>query len=141
MPLPEPKPGLVVRYDYLWSREAAIGREQGKHRPACIVAASDSSTIPRFVVLLPVTHSPPGAETVAIEIPASVGRAIGLDAARSWIILSEYNVDEWPNAGLSYIPGEPGIFSYGYIPPRLFANVKAKFLDLARKRKDSGVRR
>jgi hypothetical protein len=40
VPLPEPRPGLVIRYDYLWSREAA-GREQGKERPACFVAAMD----------------------------------------------------------------------------------------------------
>ena len=34
MTLPDPKPGLVVRYDYLWTHEAAAGREQGKDRPA-----------------------------------------------------------------------------------------------------------
>ena len=55
MALPEPKPGLVIRYDYLWSREAAVGRDQGKDRPACLVAASDSTTLPRFVVILPIT--------------------------------------------------------------------------------------
>ena len=61
MTLPEPKPGLVVRYDYLWTREAAAGREQGKDRPACLVAASDSAARPRYVVLLPITHTPPAA--------------------------------------------------------------------------------
>jgi hypothetical protein len=41
--LPEPKPGLVVRYDYLWSHQAAAGLDQGKDRPACLVAASDTN--------------------------------------------------------------------------------------------------
>lgn len=64
MARPDPKPGLVIRYDYLWSREAAAGRDQGKERPTCLVAASDSLTKPRYVVLLP------DASTVGIEIPA-----------------------------------------------------------------------
>ncbi len=55
MPLAEPRPGLVFRYDYLWSREAVAGRDQGKERPACLVAALDSSIEPRFVVILQIT--------------------------------------------------------------------------------------
>lgn len=141
MALPDPKPGLIVRYDYLWSREAAAGRDQGKDRPTCLVAASDSLTRPRYVVLLPITHSMPDAGTIGIEIPAKVKQAIGLDDAPSWVIISEYNVDEWPNAGLSPIPGRPGSFSYGFIPPGLFAQIKAKFLELARQNKSGAVRR
>jgi hypothetical protein len=112
--LPEPKPGFVVRYDYLWTHEAAAGRDQGKDRPACLVAASDSQTRPRFVVLLPITHTPPDGDTIGIEIPAKVKQAIGLDDARSWVIVSEHNIDEWPNAGLSPVPGKPGMFGYGF---------------------------
>jgi len=138
---PEPKPGLVVRYDYLWTHEAAAGRDQGKDRPACLVAASDSQTRPRFVVLLPITHTPPDGDTVGIEIPAKVKQAIGLDDARSWVIVSEHNIDEWPNAGLSPVPGKPGVFGYGFVPPGLFAQIKARFLELARQNKSGAVRR
>lgn len=141
MALPEPKPGLVIRYDYLWSHAAAAGRDQGKERPACLVAASDSSVRPRFVVILPITHSPPDDDTVGIEIPAKVRQALGLDDAPGWVIVSEYNVDEWPNGGLAPLPGRPGVFSYGFIPPRLFAQVKEKFLELSGQRQSSGVRR
>jgi hypothetical protein len=139
--LPEPKPGLVIRYDYLWSHQAAAGPDQGKERPACLVAASDSSLRPRFVVILPITHSPPDDDTVGIEIPAKVKQALGLDEAPSWVIVSEYNVDEWPNGGLAPLPGRPNVFSYGFIPPRLFAQVKEKFLELSGQRRSSGVRR
>jgi hypothetical protein len=139
--LPEPKPGLVIRYDYLWTREAAAGRDQGKERPACLVAAMDPAVSPRFVVILPITHTTPGKDTVGIEIPAKVRQAIGLDDAPSWIILSEHNVDEWPNGGLAPLPGRPGDFSYGFIPPRLFAQVKDKFLELHRRNQSPGVRR
>lgn len=63
MALPEPKPGLVIRYDYLWTREAAAGRDQGKERPACLVAVMDPVVSPRFVVILPITHTAPGKDT------------------------------------------------------------------------------
>ncbi|MEQ8348666.1 MAG: hypothetical protein RIB84_04980 [Sneathiellaceae bacterium] len=141
MALPEPKPGLVIRCDYLWSHEAAAGRDRGKDRPACLVAASDSSARPRFVVILPITDSAPADDIVGIEIPARVRQAIGLDDARSWVIVSEYNVDEWPNGGLGSVPGRPGAFSYGFIPPRLFAQVRERLLELSGKRGSSGVRR
>ncbi len=141
MAFPDPKPGLVVRYDYLWSRDAAAGRDQGKDRPACLVAASDSLTRPRYVVLLPITHSRPDADTVGVEIPAKVKQALGLDDAPSWVIVSEHNIDEWPNAGLSAIPGRPGAFSYGFIPPGLFAQIKTRFLELARRNRSDAVRR
>ncbi len=141
MALPEPKPGLVIRYDYLWSQEVAAGRDQGKDRPVCLVAASDSATNPRYVVLLPITHTPPAGTTVGIEIPAKVKQAINLDDAPSWVIISEHNVDEWPNAGLSPVPGKPGAFAYGFIPPGLFARIKSGFLELARAGKATTIRR
>jgi hypothetical protein len=139
--LPEPKPGLVVRYDYRWSREAAAGHDQGKDRPACLVAASDSVAMPRFVVILPITHKAPTGDTVGIEIPPKVWQALSFDEAPSWVIVSEHNVDEWPNAGLAPIPGRPGVFSYGFVPPRLFARIKAKFLEPSGQGRGAGVRR
>jgi len=140
VPLPEPKPGLVIRYDPLWSREAAAGRE-GKERPACLVAATDPTASPRFVVILPITHTRPEKDTVGVEIPAKVREALGLDDAPSCVIVSEHNVDEWPNGGLAPLPGRPGVFSYGFIPPGLFAQVKARFLELYEKGRTGGVRR
>lgn len=141
MSLPEPRPGLVIRYDYLWTHEAVAGRDQGKERPACLVAAMDSAASPRFVVILPITHTRPDKNTIAVEIPAKVRQALGLDDAPSWVIVSEHNVDEWPNGGLAPLPGRPGVFSYGFIPPGLFVQVKAKFLELYETGQTGGVRR
>jgi len=131
MALPEPRPGLVIRYDYLWADESAAGRDTSKDRPACLVAATDATTAPRFVVILPITHTRPRAGVAAVELPDKVRRALGLDEAPSWVIVSEHNVDEWPN-GLAAIPGKPRTFSYGFIPPGLFAEIKARFLETAR---------
>lgn len=141
MPLPDPKPGLVIRYDYLWTHEAAAGVDQGKTRPACLVAAADPALRPRFVVLLPITHTPPSGDMAGIEIPPRVKQAIGLDDPPSWVIVSEHNVDEWPNGGLSPLPGQPGVFSYGFIPPGLFSLIKARFLELAHSKRSHTVRR
>jgi hypothetical protein len=141
MALPEPKPGLLIRYDYLWTREAAAGKQQSKDRPACLVAASDSTVAPRFVVILPITHSAPTGDTVGMEIPPKVAQALGLDEARNWVVVSDHNVDEWPNAGIAPLPGRPDIFSYGFIPPRLFAQIKAKFLELSEQGQPARLRR
>ncbi len=92
-------------------------------------------------MLLPITHTPPSGNTVGIEIPMKVKQAIGLDDAPSWVIVSEHNVDEWPNGGLSPVPGQAESFAYGFLPPGLFAQVKTAFLDLARTKKTGAVRR
>ena len=141
MPLPEPRPGLVVRYDYLWRREAAGGRIHGKDRPACLVAAMEGMGSPRYVVLLPITHRAPTGDTVGIEMPPRVKAMLGLDEAPSWVIVSEHNVDSWPNGGLSEVPGHPGSFAYGFIPPGLFARIRSAFLTLAREGRGGGARR
>ena len=118
------------------------GRDQGKDRPACLVAASDSLTKPRFVVLLPITHSPPDADTVGIEIPAKVKQALGLDDAPSWVIVSEHNVDEWPNAGLSPIPGRPGSVQLWLHPTGLVrADQSPSFSNWLDRAKAAAVRR
>lgn len=141
MAIPEPKPGLVLRYDYLWTHEAAAGQDQGKDRPTCLVAATDALARPRYVVLMPITHAPPSGDTVGIEIPLRVKQAIGLDDVPSWVIVSEHNIDEWPNGRLSPVPVRRGEFSYGFVPPGLFAQIKDRFLELARTKKSGAVRR
>jgi hypothetical protein len=139
--LPAPRPGLIIRYDYLWSREAAEGQDYGKERPACLVATLDSVDRPLHVVLLPITHTAPTGETIGIEIPLPVKAALNLDSDRSWVIISEYNIDNWPNGGLSSISGSTDKFSYGFLPPTLFAQIKNAFLDLARNRSAQSVQR
>ena len=40
MTWPTPKPGLVIRYSYLWHREPLTGQEEGaKERPCAVVLA------------------------------------------------------------------------------------------------------
>ena len=103
MPLPVPVPGLVIRYSYLRRSEHLAGREEGqKDRPCASVAAlrpADDAGETR-VLVLPVTDSPPADPVVAVEIPARVKERLGLDAARSWVMLSEWNEFIWPGPDL-----------------------------------------
>jgi len=140
MALPEPEPGLVFRYDYVWLREATAARKSGKERPACIVAALDAVD-PRLVAILPITHSAPTGTTAAIEIPLKASRKLGLDDERSWVVVSEANIDDWPNAGLAPIPGKGSVFAYGFLPPDLFAVIKTAFLANLARRRAKTVRR
>ncbi len=101
MPLPEPRPGLVVRYAYLWRSEAARGREDGsKDRPCVVVLAVHAQGRELVVTVAPITHSPPAAAARAVELPAATKRRLGLDGARSWIVTDDLNRFVWPGPDL-----------------------------------------
>jgi len=90
--LPEPVPGLVIRYSYLWSDEYERGQEEGvKDRPCAIVLVTSDHAGERNVLALPVTHTPLSDPALAVEIPQATKRRLGLDDARSWVVLSEAN--------------------------------------------------
>ena len=82
----------VIRYPYLWSREAGKGEIEGrKDRPVAV-----GIRIPRaggdLVLFFPITTKQPEANRFAAEIPAIEKRRAGLDVdLRLWIILDEYN--------------------------------------------------
>jgi hypothetical protein len=140
--LPRPRPGLVLRYRYLWADDAARGRDEGdKERPGAVVLAVDapSASISR-VFILPITHSPPLPGTEAIEIPASVCRSAGLDAARSWVVLSEFNEFVWPGFDLGIVPGRKTV-AYGYLTAGFFARIRERWLALDAAGKSVGVSR
>jgi hypothetical protein len=83
---PEPQPGLVIFYAYLWSDEAERGLVEGrKDRPCAIVVAIEhpEQAGRRQVVVVPITHTPPHDPTVGIEIPRRVKEHLGLDGERS----------------------------------------------------------
>ncbi|WP_158811609.1 hypothetical protein [Beijerinckia sp. L45] len=135
MALPKPAPGLVIRYSYLWYHEHRDGREDGrKDRPCAIVAAIHKDAFgDTRVLVLPVTHAPPGDDSAAIEIPAIIKERLRLDDARSWIVLSEWNDFVWPGPDLRRIPNmDDGSVAYGFLPPAFFATIRDRFLALAK---------
>ena len=97
--------------------------------------------LPRHVVLSPITSKPPASDTEVIGFPIHVKQVSGLDEAPSWVNGPEHNVEESPIGGLPPLPGQPTTFSYGLVPPVLFAQIKVQFLKSARARTSLAKRR
>jgi hypothetical protein len=122
---PAPLPGLVIRYGFLWSREARAGATEGrKDRPCAIVVA-----VPRNqhgdtrVVVVPVTHAAPEDPSSAVVLPSAVKASLGLDAEPAWVRLDELNVFSWPGYDLRSIAGADRI-DYGALPQPLFEQIR-----------------
>jgi hypothetical protein len=134
--LPEPRPGLVIRYAYLWRDEAARGRDEGsKDRPCVVVLAVERRAGETVVIVAPITHAPPRKGSVAVEIPAATKRRLGLDEQRSWIMTNDLNEFVWPGHDLRPVPRtRPVTFAYGLLPGDLYEAVRKRVLEHARAR-------
>lgn len=130
MPLPAPVPGLVIRYSFLWGHEAKAGSEEGsKDRPCAVLLATTTKDGEQIVTVLPVTHTPPNDEKLAVEIPTGTKARLGLDDARSWIVLNEANRFQWPGPDLRPVPGDKDAnVAYGLLPAALYDLVRTKWL-------------
>ena len=127
---PVPKPGLVIRYSFLWSNEEADGATEGaKDRPCAIVVAVKRDPNGEIdTIVAPITHRPPADPTASVEIPAATCKSLGLDGGRHWLRLDELNRFVWPGFDLRPIPGEPTKYDYGMLPPGLFQQLRERIL-------------
>jgi len=129
--LQEPEAGMVVRFNYQW----ADARQPHKDRPACVVfvklrpdprpqprSNQDGPVFVKEVIYVPISTKPPSKDQVSLKIPDQVCRHIGLQE-ESWVIVSECNVQYWPN-DLSRVPGADGEWLYGFVPPRFFRKIR-----------------
>lgn len=83
------KPGDLIRYNYLWAREAARGEESGrKARPSCVVVRTPAK--PSVLFVFPLTSQQPGSERAFLAVPEIECRRGGLGYP-SFLILDEYN--------------------------------------------------
>lgn len=132
MRLPTPRPGLVIRYSYLWAREYDEGREEGvKDRPCAVLLATRTDADDLRVIVLPITHARPADPEHAIEIPPATKRRLGLDDDQSWIVLTEGNAFAWPGPDLRFTPGGgPESVALGLLPARLITAMRDLFLRL-----------
>jgi hypothetical protein len=130
--LPEPVPGLVIHYSYLWHREYEQGQEEGvKDRPCAIILVVTDDQGDKIATVLPVTHTPPSDAAFAVEIPHSTKQRLGMDSERSWIMLTEANRFVWPGPDLriSKACDGPEKAAYGLLPRALFKEVSRRFAD------------
>lgn len=139
MSLPDPEPGLVISYAYLWADEHEAGQEEGlKDRPCAIVLARQMIDGVTVVTVAPITHTPPDDPAAALEIPPQTKARLNLDDSPSWIIATEVNDFVWPGPDLRPIVGaNPVRYDYGVLPPGLFRKLRDLFLAQP---KDSKVR-
>lgn len=141
MAIPDPAPGLVIHYQYLWRHEYEAGEDTGRKARPCvvIVAVLRDEGSSQTVAVAPITHSKPKPPHEGVEIPPRVKRHLGLDDSPSWAISTDLNVFKWPGVDLRARPtgeqdgGREGesAFSYGFIPPKLFDALRAAILSHA----------
>lgn len=138
MPLPEPKPGLVIQYSYLWHSESKEGHESGvKDRPCVILSAFLRKNGKLRVVVIPVTTSKPtDAKFSAVEVPDGTKKRLGLRNDPMWFVCDDANEFDWAGPDLAMIPGrKPKRCDYGFLGQPLFDAIKNKFLFIAEGKK------
>lgn len=124
---PKPISGLVIRYAYLWKREADAGQIEGqKHRPCAIVVAVVREEREWVVTVAPITHRRPDDPATAIKLSAATRRRLGLGNQANWIMATEVNSFYWPGPDLR--PTAKGQYAYGELPALVFEALKRKIL-------------
>jgi hypothetical protein len=117
--LDELRTGCVIRFPYLWVREAERGETEGrKPRPVAVGVRIARPKGDDVLVLFPITSQRPSSDRFAAEIPEMEKRRAGLDASlRLWIILDEYSQDSIARS--FYLEPEPplGRFSKAFFLP------------------------
>jgi len=107
------KAGDVLRYYYLWVRQADHGEESGrKDRPVCLLVKTP--TEPARLFLFPITTQKPDQSTLHIAISEIECRRGSLRFP-SWLILDEYNRVELDEA-YDFVTTTPiGAFSPAFV--------------------------
>ncbi|WP_291366554.1 type II toxin-antitoxin system PemK/MazF family toxin [Acetobacter sp. UBA5411] len=143
MSFPAPVAGLVIRYAFLWRNEASRGQEEGaKDRPCAVILVTNDDDGEALVTVLPITHTPPADERLAVELPPATKRRLGLDDARSWIVVTDANRFIWPGPDLRPArPGDAASVAYGLLPTGVFNEMRDKFLAAVRARRAGQVQR
>jgi hypothetical protein len=113
-----------------------------RDRPCAVVLTAEDSDGETVVTVVPITHSPPEDPEAAVEIPPATKERLGLDAARSWVVVGETNTFVWPGPDLRPIDRKrPGEVSYGVLPPALFRQVRDRLVAVYKARCLKSVRR
>ncbi len=126
--------GQVVRFHYLWARQAKAGEESGgKARPVCIVVRAPGN--PGAVYLFPITLQEPQSERISLALSEMECRRIGLSFP-CWIILDEYNRVELDKA-FDFVSTK----AIGSVSPAFLARIAAIIKQASTNRQLNGVNR
>lgn len=117
----------MIRYAYLWQREAERGKIEGqKHRPCAIVLAVERAEGELVVTVAPITRKKPKNPDQAIALTAATRRRLGLGSEPNWIMATEVNSFYWPGPDLR--PISDGQYVYGELPAVVFKALIQKIL-------------
>lgn len=114
--------GAVIRYPYLWVRQAQAGETEGRKARPTVVGFRVSRRTGDLLLLFPITTSEPSSGRRFIDIPETEKRRAGLSRdMRQWIILDETNVDSVE--GSYYLDPDAvlGYFSRAFFVPLMQA--------------------
>lgn len=141
--IPDPQPGLVIRFAYLWRDDRVRGREKGaKDRPSAVVMAFVEADGQKRVAVAPITHSKPDARDAAVKVPPETARRLGLDDVPQWIVTREVNLFTWPGADVRAVPGKlSATIAYGFLPYALTNQVLAAVRQHVRQKSAKTVER
>ena len=137
MKIGAPVRGMVVRYAFLWSDEASVGKDEAsKERPcAIVITTKDDETKDTSVTVVPITHSPPaGSREAHMKLPPRECHSLGLDSGEHWVVLDELNRFTWPGFDLRPVPGT-GSYEYGMISKDTFGAIIDAIIQLDQTRK------
>lgn len=133
-----PHAGAVLRYPYLWARQAGRGETEGrKTRPCAVILALKSGNGQTELRLCAVTTQPPRTGTHAVEVPEIERRRAGLDSSlRLWVIVDEHNVDVFEQSFYIEPQSQIGAFSSAFTK-----DLQAEMIVVLRQRNSKAVRR
>jgi hypothetical protein len=133
-----PKAGDVLRYPYLWARQAGRGETEGrKTRPCAVILALRTGSGQTELRLCAVTTQPPQTGTHAVEVPEIERRRAGLDVGLPlWVIVDEHNVDVFEQSFYIEPQSQIGTFSSAFTK-----DLQAEMILALRQRNSKAVRR
>ena len=134
-----PYVGAVIRYAYLWRRDAVRGATTARKDRPCVILAGRATDDGLRLYVAPITRTAQPVER-SIRLTPRTRQHLGLDAATpSWLVVDEVNVFVWRSADV--VPVAPGTDHYGALPASLAARAKARFDALADARRAGAVPR
>lgn len=133
-----PHAGYVLRYPYLWARQAGQGETEGrKSRPCAVILALRSANGQIELRLCAITTQPPQKGTHAVEVPEIERRRAGLDGSVAlWVIVDEHNVDVFEQSFYVEPRSRIGAFSSAFTK-----ELQAAMIVAIRQRPSTAVRR
>ena len=121
--LPEPKPGLVFRYRYLWKNDPV--ETSPKIRPVLAVAVERLPGDILRVVVVPISSQRP-LPGDGVAIPEATKSRLRLTRDASWIVAAETNVFSWPGFDLEQT--SDGKWAHGFVGEKLVDAVRKRLL-------------